>query len=197
MTPVPDYVAWGTTSQGGFATLLPIENVEDSYELSEGLSRAEGFPPTAAFRMNPSYPRDVKLADAIHSRGGDGIPILSPALREAFEAAEPPDMEYLPVTIYDHKDRVASDVYVIANSYHVIDCLDHDAMDIEWNPLDPMSIMSCEQVVLDTERLPGAPAVFRAKNMEKRVLVRRDVAEALQASQFTGLWFDELEDVST
>ncbi len=195
MTPDPDYVAWGTTSLGGYATLLEPENVPDDFQLSEGVSRADGFPPDAAFRFNPSYPRDVKLADAVHSRGGGGVPLVSPALRALIEGADPPDVEYLPVTIYDHKGHVASDAYVIVNSFHVVDCLDHDAMEIVWNSLDPMTIASCDGVVLDTSKIDGAPPLFRPKNLENRVLVRRDVAEAIEDAGLTGVFFEDLDEV--
>jgi hypothetical protein len=196
MTPEPDYVVWGTTALGGFATVLTPENVPDAYELSEGVSRADGFPPDAAFRMNPSFPRDVALADAVQSRGGNGVPLVSPALRGVIEGFAPPDIEALPVTIYDHKGRVASDAYVVLNSFHVVDCLDHDRMGVVWNPLDPASIASCDGVVLDPARIDGAPALFRAKNLENRVLVRRDVAEAVRAAGLTGTFFWEPADVT-
>jgi hypothetical protein len=195
MTQPANYVAWGTSPLGGLATLLPIENVSDAYELSEGISRADGFPPDAAYRMNPSFPRDVVVPDAVQSRGGGGIPIVSPRLRELIESFYPPDIEYLSITIYDHKGRVASDEHAIANSYHVVDCLDHDAMGIVWNPLDPMAIMTCERVALDPDALDGTPALFRAKNLEKRVLVRRDLADAIGEAGMSGVYFYELDDV--
>jgi hypothetical protein len=196
MTPDPDYVAWDTTSRGGLASLLPIENVPDEDELSEGIPRADGFPPDAAFRMNPSYPRDVRLADAVRSEAGSSLPIVSPALRAILEGFAPPDFEVLPVTIYDHKGRVASDAYVIANSFHIVDCLDLEQMTVEWNPLDPDFLISCEGVVLDPEKLAGAPALFRAKGLENRVLVRRDVADALAAAGMTGVWCEDLDEVT-
>lgn len=195
MTPEPDYVAWGTSPLGGFATVLTPENVPDAYELSEGVSRTDGFPSDAAYRMDPSFPRDVILPDAVKSRGGDGVPIVSPALRDLIASFDPPDIEYLPITIYDHKGRVASDEYVIANSYHVVDALDHDAMGIVWNPLDPMAIMTCERVALDASTLGGAPVLFRAKNLEKRVLARRDLAGAIAEAGLTGTYFYELDEV--
>lgn len=161
MTPPPDYVAWSTNPLGGFAILLAVENVPADYELWEGVPRSEGWPSDAAFRMNPAYPRDKKMPDAFHSRGGDGVPLVSPALREAIAAFDPPDVEYLPVTIYDHKGRVASRDYVIAHPCRVVDCLDHDAMDITWNALDPMSIMvSMNGVLLDPDPLEGRRRCF-------------------------------------
>lgn len=195
-TPEPAYVAWGTTSRGSFATLLALENVPDDYELSEGISRADGFPPDAAFRMNPAFPRDVALADAIRSRNGTGVPVVSPVLRAVIESFDPPDIEFLPVTIYDHKGRVASDAYTVANSFHVVDGLDLKRMTVSWNPLDPDMMISCEGVVLDPAKLADAPALFRPKGLQNRVLVRRDVADAIAASGATGVWCEALDEVT-
>jgi len=189
-----DYVVWGATPLGGYASFLPLDHVEDDYELKDGLSRAEGWPDDASFAMNPSYPRDVALADAVYTRGGDGLPVVSPALRAAIEAAEPPDVEYLPVRLIDHKGAVVAEDYVIAHSVHVVDALDHDAMGIEWNALDPMAIQTCDRMALREEPLAHAPALFRPRNFTHRVLVRRDVAEALEG--FSGVFFDELDEVT-
>lgn len=48
--PSAENVALRTGSLGGFATLLLPEHVEDAFELSEGKSRAAGFPANAAYR---------------------------------------------------------------------------------------------------------------------------------------------------
>lgn len=190
-----DYVAWGTSPLGGLATVLAIENVSDSYELAEGISRADGFPPNAAFRMNPSFPRDVQVADAIQTRHGDAVMLISATLRELLERFEPPEMEYLPVTIYDHNGGIASDTHIVANSCHVMDVLDHDAMGIVWNPMDPMAIMLCQRVALDGSKMEESPALFRPKNLEKRILVRRDVSRAILEAGVTGPFFTELDEV--
>lgn len=195
MSSDPDYVAWDTSPLGGFATLLPLENVPDRYELSEGVSRADGFPADAAFRMDPSHKKSRKVADAMGSRAGAGVPIVSSAIREIMASFDPPQTEFLPVTIYDHSGEVASDTHVIAHPCLVIDCLDHDAMGVVYNPLDPTAIMFCARVALDADKIDGAPAMFRAKGLA-RVLVRRDLADALSASGLTGMYFYELADVT-
>ena len=187
MTPDTSHVVWETDARGGFATLLAIENVEDDYRLKRGVALADGWPSDALFRMNPAYPRDVKLADAVHSRGGAGVPVVSPRLRAAMEALAPPDTEYLPVTILDHKGRVASDEYAIVNPFRVVDVIDQEATLITWNPIDKELIADTVGLVLDPARLDPDASIFRPRYMPTRVLLRADLAAAIGGGDFTGL----------
>ena len=197
MTPPTDYVVFGTTARGGFANVLPVDGFDDDFRLNEGESLASEWPGDASFQMNPAHPRNVKLADAVSCLGGNGFLVVSPALRALIEAAAPPDMEYLPVQIINHKGRVAADDYVIANSFHVVDCLDYEAMGITWNALDPTLIHVCERLALDAARLAHAPALLRPKSLTTRVLVRRDVADGITAAGLSGVYFWELDRVTS
>lgn len=185
--PATDLRVWETTPRGGFTTLLAIDNVDDDFRLTRAVALADDWPTDATFRMNPSYPRDVKLADAIHSQGGSGVPVVSPRLREAIKAFAPPDVEFLPVTILDHKGRVASDEYVIANPTRLVDCIDQQASQIDWNPIDPELIANVVGLVLDPAKVDADAVLFRPTYLPTRVVLRGDLAEALTAGGFTGL----------
>ncbi len=187
MTQPANPLVWETSSRGGFATMLAVENVRDDFRLKRAIALAEDWPSDAAFRMDPSHPRDVKLADAIHSRGGSGVPLVSPRLREAILALQPPDVELLPVTIYDHKGGVASKDYAIVNPTRLVDCIDQGASHIVWNPIDPTLIADVVGLVLDPARIDADAVLFRPTHLPTRVLLRGDLADALKAGGFTGL----------
>ena len=182
-----DLAVWDTSPRGGYATLLAVDNVPDDHELTRGVALARRFPSNATFRMNPKYPRDKKLADAIHSASGVGVPVVSAKLRQAIEAFTPPDVEFLPVTILDHKGGVASDKYFICNPTRVVDCIDQQASRIAWNPIDPTLIADVVGLVLDPARLDPDAGVFRPRFLPTRVLLRGDVAAALRSGGFSGL----------
>lgn len=193
MTPATDHVVWGTDPRTDFATLLAIENVDHDYRLKRGVAMAEEWPGDAAFRMDPAYPRDVALADAVDSQTGDGVPVVSPRLREALEALAPPDVEFLPVTIFDHKGHVASDEYTVVNPVRVVDCIDQEATTtILWNTIDPELIAGAIGLTLDAARLDPDAALFRPRYMPTRVFARPDVAAHLDGGGFTGLLFRTL-----
>src|ERR1039457_4830923 len=50
--------------------------------------------------------------------------IISKRLKACLEKQAVPDVEYLPLTLLDDKERVASDSYFIAHLLHRPDCLD-------------------------------------------------------------------------
>jgi len=187
-----EYYAWKSRSHGGFATLEALTNVEDAYEIGRGVPRSKSFPEDACFHMNPAFPKEIKLADNIKNR--DLLLVVSGPLKSFIEAREPRSTEYLPITIYNHNNRVASDDYFIINPHQVIDCIDQEASDLTWNKIDPELISSCFGLVVDESRIDDSLLLFRLKYMPNVVLVREDLVEDLEGASFTGLRFVELDE---
>lgn len=188
-----NFVAWETTARGGLASFTELENVPKGHLIAVGVSLQEGFPDDAAYRMNPGHKKDKTLPGAARTADGDAVPVVSPELREFIQEFEPRGVEFLPVTVYDHKGKVASNGYSIMNPTLILDCLDQEAMSIEWNPLDKTSIMECDTIVLSAAAVADAPPIFRIKHLENLVVVRRDIAEKAK-EQFTGLYCSELSE---
>ena len=184
--PLPYYV-WETNTHGGFATLLGLENVEDTFELLRGVPRAETWPSDAAFRMNPAFPRDVKLADAVRNR--EGVAVASARLRDVLAGFAPADTEFLPVTILNHKGRVAADDYAVVNPYRVVDALDAGTTGLIWNAIDPDLVAGCFGLVLDPARLDPDAVLFRLRHLPTEVFVREDAVRAAEAAGLAGLRF--------
>jgi hypothetical protein len=182
-----DYVAWRASSKGPYCLLLPVEKVPDSYEINEGVSRSGDFPAEACFRMDPEFPKAVKLAD--HCMNRDAFLVVSKRLKEWVENREPPLVEYLPVTILNHKGRVASSEYFIINPLSQQDCIDLQKSDIAWNNLDSSDISTIFELVLTEAKIdPGIP-IFRLHHKSEVVLIRDDWAKEMAANGFTGLRF--------
>ncbi len=192
-TPI-DYVVWDSTPRGGYASVTQVKHVSRAYELARGVSRAKGFPSDAVFHMNPAHPKDVLLADSVYGMG-DGVMLVSAKLRALLEAVNPPDMEYLPVALLNHKGAVASDSYVIANSYHVVEVLDLEAMNAKMNALNPDVIFTCDRLVLQKGKLPELPSIFRPKHLEERILITRKLADQMVKEGMTGVYFWELDEI--
>lgn len=187
-----NYVAWGTTSQGGFGEMELLQNYRDRAELRSGVSLSDGFPSDAYFSPTPKS-QVAQLADAVATREGNGVMVVSSGLRDFLVDLHCPALEFLPVQIHDHDGNVASDSYWIANSFHVVDALNEDEMGIVRNPLDK-SIMAMQRLALRSDALDDEPVLFRARGFEQRVLVRRDIADTI-AAQFSGVFFYELHEV--
>jgi hypothetical protein len=68
--------------------------------------------------------------------------------------------EYLPLRIYNHKKRLASDEYFIVNPLGAQDCLDLSASKIEYMG---KKIVAVKSIVLDRKKLEKAPDLFRVR----------------------------------
>ncbi len=195
MEEVVNFVAWGTTSRGGLASFTELENVPKAHLLAVGASLQNEFPDDAAYRMNPRHKSDKKLPDAARTEYGKAVPVVSPALREFFQSFEPKGVEFLRVTVFDHKGNVANDDYSVMNPTVFLDCLDQDSMTIQWNRLDKSEITGCDTIILNPAAVADAPPLFRIKHLANLVVVRRDIAEAA-AEKFSGLFFEDLSEVT-
>ncbi len=186
-----NYLIWEHTVDDRLCSLNPLENVENAFELSYGVSRIDGFPPDASFRMNPEYKKAIKLSDAL-----DNIVFLivaSKRLKEFFEMEKLINIEYLSVTIFNHKNRIASDEYYIVHQVGTQDCIDQEKSDFDWNIINPDQISSVDHLVLDESKVDPNAKLFRAKHLPSTIFIRKDLAEKIEATGFTGIRFEDID----
>ena len=89
-----------------FCVLHSLQNVEKAWQLSKGISCAQDFPSNASFFMHPDHPRYKLLADNLSNV--NRALVVSGKLKEFIETWHLPGVEYLPISVYDHKKRLAS-----------------------------------------------------------------------------------------
>jgi hypothetical protein len=174
----------------GVCTLVDF-NVERVGPVKHGASRAKDWPKNPTAKMDPDYKKATKLADFLFCVGP---PVISPKLRQAIEALGQQKIEFLPITILDHKKKVATKDYVVMNPLEIIDCVDIKASKVEWNDDDHTMIAQMDSLVLRESKIAKHVLIFRAKFMESDILVRSEVADALRPQGLTGLHFIEQED---
>lgn len=187
-----DYLVWEVDPTGGYCALKYLGNVTDEYELKRGISRAKGFPSDACFHMDDSHPKDVKLADNVYNL--DRMLVVSKQLKEFVESKKPKLTEFLPVTIYNHKGKIASRDYFIINPFNIQDCIDKEKSKIRWNKIDPELISSCFKLVIIPDKIDDSLVLFRPKNMPTIVMVREDLTKAISNEGFTGIRFRETDE---
>ena len=105
-----------------------------------------------------------------------------------------PDVEYLPVSIVDHRGRIASPDYCIVNPINPVDCLDADKSGADWSELNEGTIDSIAKLVITEEKVPPARQLFRMKYFYDLILIRRELAEAINGSGATGIRWIEPKD---
>ena len=182
-----NFVVWSTSVEPGICDLNEVENVEDDFELTGGTSRIDGWPKDAFCRMSGDRKKDVGLADVLFCT----VRVISQKLKDALVAAEAGNIEYLPITIKNHKGRVASKDYFICNPQDFVDCVDVAKSKVKFNAIDPDLMDTCKSLVLREQEIPPRLQVFRLHRWGHVILMRRALADRLVQAGFTGLVFQE------
>jgi hypothetical protein len=168
-----------------------INGVERKWELREGISRAKDFSPTAECAMDPEFPDNTLLADNLANTAG--AIIASTPLKSFLESRKVPKVEYLPITIIDHRGKPASRDYFIIHPVDPVDCLDLEKCEPTWNAVESSWIRKVKRLALDETRLPADRVLFRPQAFHLVILVRRELADAIDGQGLTGIRWLELD----
>jgi hypothetical protein len=120
--------------------------------------------------------------------------VASPRLTRVVQQAAPSHLEYLPISIINHKGKIASRDHHIIHPIDPVDCLDLTMCKPKWGVIKSDSIKSVERLVLDETRIPADRWIFRPKAFKRVILVRRELAEKIDAENVTGVRWVETED---
>jgi len=187
-----EYFIWRARKSDIFCSLEDLDGIDDSFELKRGISRAEGFPKDASFNMNRKKKKSKKLSDNIGNV--DGLLVVSKKLKEFIAEKEPRDVEYLPVTIMDHKKKPINEEYFIVNPYKLIQCINTDeTKNIVWNAIDPELISGCTNIVLDSDKIGIDYPLFRPRHLPYLVMIQADFANEISDAGFVGPHFFSLD----
>lgn len=180
-----DYMLWRPGRKiDGICRVKGVQGVQDAFELTEGTSRIQGWPEDARYPMDPSFPKDVALADSLYN---PTVLLVSARVKIFLEDARVNNVEFLRASVVNHKGRIASSDYYIVNPQDICDCIDIKSSGVQWNDLDPDSICLCDSLVLRTDVIPQCFQMFRLHRWRKLIVIRRELADAMNAADFTGL----------
>lgn len=180
-----------TRAGSKYCGLGNLENVPKAFEIQFGMSRTAGFPADARYSMDQEFKKQVALADALW---GVGDRVISAKLKTFIEARNPVDVEFLPVSIINHKGKVASADYFILHPVRIVDCIDQKSSTLKWNAIKPDLISSCVKLVLDLAAIPDDVLLWRPRHLEHEIFIQRGLADEMVAAGFTGLRMKEIAD---
>ncbi|ATB51307.1 imm11 family protein [Corallococcus macrosporus] len=167
-----------------------VEGIEGkSYATHLGERLGSIYPKDARLPMSPEHP-GIKLSALIGN--GRSMLIVSSAFKEAIQKHCTNEIEYLPVTIYDHRNRPYSDDYTIINPIGTFDCLDLEASDIGWSTKAPKKILRVREYVLDRAKMQRAPQLFRVEGDPAEYVIGRELARELYDRKLTNVHWTEL-----
>lgn len=162
----------------------------ESWRVGKGEAVASTWPADASIHLRKSSGR--KVTDIVGTV--TKALFVSKRVRDILEQFVPTgSVEFLPVTIYDHRKRLVSSDHVIANPLGAFDCLDLSASELLWHPEKPDTIISVEKPVLSAKKLQKAPPLFRIQHATMRHVVNYDAAKALLEAKLTNLYWDKLD----
>jgi hypothetical protein len=186
-----ELVIWESIAVGNACKLDGIENV-DGLDLVLGVPMKKGFPSDVRLPMSKRHKKDTGLTDDLSN--SNQIKVCSARLTEFLRKKRLKNVEYLPVTILDHKGKVASKDYSIVHPVGLQDALDVKASKPTYSPIIPTEIDEVKKLVVDVKRVDPEVRLFRLKSFNYPVLVDRTLAREIQAGGFVGPSFVELED---
>jgi hypothetical protein len=186
-----DYLVWEHKDEGNSCLLTPPEEIPRDWELLKGVPRAAGFPADAVFRMSNDHKRNIGLPDNVMNLAG--LAVVHLRLQRFLEAKALKNVEYLPVSIINHKQRIASRDYFIVHPVEPQDALDLARSGVTFNAIIPTDISSVDDLVLDPPRIDPDVRLFRLKNFGSPLLIERALSEEITRAGFTGTGFIELD----
>jgi hypothetical protein len=167
--------------------VLAATRIKNVGKLHLGESVPPDFGQPIQYRMSDLFPDDIALSDNYVVAGQI---VVSRRLRDALETSLPGHhIQYLPVSIVNHKKRLASDEYFIVHSLDVFDCIDVAKSGVQWNPLDKNEITLCKRLVIKADAIPATMMLFRPKHWGSRMLASESLAKKLTAAGLVGMRF--------
>lgn len=184
-----NFVIWQFQSVPHACLLKNLTGVDQRYTLFKGIPLAQSFAKDAAFHMDPDFPKDLLLTD--NMANPLSCMVVSKRLADGLRDEKVDRLEYLPVSIIDHKGKVASKDYFILNPLEPVDCIDRKNSKFKASAILPDEITRFEKLVIDESAVPGGRKIFRMKGFGNIALVAKTLADSLKKGNFTGLgWRD-------
>lgn len=178
-----------------FCLLGFIEGFEDDYKLMSGHSVTPDWPGDVSFTMDPDFKKRIKLSDNLVN--SNDFLVASEPLQRFLQAEAVPEVQYLPVTIFNHKKKVEQDAYAIVNPVGLQDCVDLNASMVVMNSINPNYISIVKRLVVDESKISPESRLFRVKGLDTLIFFRRELADKIRTRGFTGIEFAEISSYKT
>ncbi|MFY0523312.1 imm11 family protein [Archangium gephyra] len=166
-----------------------VKGVTQAWRLGEGERMGNKFPTQASYPLSKNR-KGMKLTDFIPNKFSRLI--VSEKVRKLLEA-EPLDIEWLPVSIIDKKDRVVDVPYAIAHVLGTVDCVDLERSEYDRSSFSPEQFLVIRRLVLREDKIPEQRSLFRIKEYPRAFIIRVDLLEKLAAAGITGLGMLDLD----
>ncbi|MFP2960930.1 imm11 family protein [Myxococcus sp. 1LA] len=145
-----------------------------SYKIGHGEPIGADYPADARVYMTDRY-QGMQISDLIEN--ARSMLITSRRVKEVLEKVHQGPAEYLPLSIYNHRKRLASADHFIINPLGTVDCLNLEASEIEYHN---GKVVRVNNPVLDPAKIRNAPHLFRMRENSYSYLISEVMLQALR-----------------
>jgi len=180
----PDYAIFQLTQEPGYALIDDSPpDMLDPMALRYGVSVKKSFPKKAVCELSSRH-KGKKLSDFFSNIMGHLI--VNEKARAVLEAEEGLKWEWYPLKVVDLKGKPFTDRYTWAHLLGNHACVDRKKSLFRPSAVEPTEVHTFHKLVLDPERIPEKPSLFRIKEQPGTLIIRSDLAGKLQAAKVSG-----------
>ena len=187
-----EFLVWSHARANGLCRLTEFSGYDREHLLRRGVPLAGEWPADVRYGMDPFDRESMVLSDNVRCRRS--VIVASQRLAEFLSARLGAAVECLPITVVDHKKRRRVEPYFIVNPLGLQDALDAEGSRPTWSTISTDVIDAVRRLVVDAARVAPEAQLFRLKHYLHPVLLRRSLAEAIDATGFSGTAWQELAD---
>jgi hypothetical protein len=155
-----------------------------SWRISRGMRMDDRFPPDVVLQMDGDH-KGLAVPDLVANTVQ--LTIVSGRLKTLLEQHAGANIEFLPVSIANHKGRIAAKDCFIANVLDHQDCIDMERSEVEQFGLEPGLLSGLFRLQVLEDRIPPEAKLFRLKSMPSAILIREDLRAKLDATGISGV----------
>src|SRR6266850_4272665 len=167
----------------------PPASLAKGWRLRDGLPVASDWPKRAKLAMDGSL-GGVAVKDAIYNQVG--VLMVTDRLKKVLEESLSGKTEYLPFSLLNTKGKPVDGTFWVANLNEVADCVDRERTEGTEARTRPGTYAEITKLVLDMDKIPKGPNLFRIAPSPEIFVARDDIRAALEKGGFSGIRFLEL-----
>jgi len=102
-------------------------------------------------------------------------------------------IEFLPISIYDHRKRLLTAEHVVVNPIGSCDCVDLERSDVLWGKGKTKKVLSVDDLVIDRKRGAEAPQLFRPEHARSTYVMRFELTKAIKDADLRNVVWTKLD----
>lgn len=175
---------FASSGNGGAVILKMPQDGPKEWEYFQARRLAETLPAGAALKFSKRFPSQKKVFDSVCNL--NRVPIVSVRIRQIIDVMAPGDCEFLPITLLDHKGKVASREHFLLNILRVEDVIDMEQSQFDRHPFKEDQIYSIELLRLKADVVPPDAHIFHPRTMMDLHLIDEEIHDAFMREGITG-----------